>query len=330
MPKKLPPTETDADLNLSTMASLFANEDQARAFLESKRWPNGPVCPHCKATEAYKLTAKSGSTKPVRKGVYKCAACREQFSVRVGTIFEDSKLPLCKWLMAIHLMTSSKKGVSSHQIARELGITIKSAWFLTHRIREAMKREPMAGMLEGIVEVDETYVGGKPRKGTGEHKRGRGTKKTPVMVLVERDGSAQAMPLKNITGETLRGEIAVNVAKEAIIMTDELEQYRGVRETPDGHRTVKHSADEYSRRDPDGIVVHTNTAESFFALLKRGHYGIFHQLSKKHLHRYCNEFGFRWNYRRVSDGERMVAAIVGAAGKRLMYHQPFKGTSLAG
>jgi transposase-like protein len=321
MPRKNPPTGTDADLNLATLTSLFPSEDQARAFLESKRWPSGPICPHCKAIEVYKLTAKPGSRHPVRPGVYKCSKCREQFTVRVGTIFEDSKIPLSKWLMAIHLMASSKKGVSSHQIARELGITQKSAWFLNHRIREATKREPLATMLAGTVEVDETYVGGKPRKGTGPHKRGRGTDKTPVMVLVERDGSARAFPLENVTADSLKGEIAVNVAKEAIVMTDELASYRGVRDG-DGHRTVKHSAGEYSRRDPDGVNVHTNTAESFFALLKRGHYGIFHQLSKKHLHRYCTEFGFRWDRRKITDGERMVDAIRGAEGKRLMYKQP--------
>jgi transposase-like protein len=319
MPAKTPATGTDADLNLATLSHLFVDEGAARAFLESKRWPNGPVCPHCECKEVYTLTPKPGSIKPVRPGVYKCKSCREQFTVRIGTIFEESKLPLSKWLMAIHLMTSSKKGVSSHQIARELGITVKSAWFLTHRIREAMKQEPMAHMLEGTVEVDETYVGGKPRKGTGPHKRGRGTKKTPVMVLVERDGNARAVPLENVTADSLKGEIAVKVTKEAVIMTDELPSYRGVRENEGEHRTVKHSDGEYSRTDEDGVKVHINTAESFFALLKRGHYGIFHQLSKKHLHRYCDEFSFRWDYRKVSDGERMVAAIKGTEGKRLKY-----------
>jgi transposase-like protein len=322
MPRKLPPIGTDADLNLSTLSALFTNESEARAFLESKRWPNGPVCPHCGGKEAYKLTAKPNSKNPVRPGVYKCKSCRQQFTVRVGTIFEESKLPLCKWLMAIHLMTSSKKGVSSHQIARELGITVKSAWFVTHRIREAMKCQPLAGMLDGTVEVDETYVGGKPRPGTGPHKRGRGTKKKPVVVLVERGGNARAVPLENVTADSLKGEIAVNVAKEAVIMTDELGSYQGIRDNPGEHRTVKHSGGEYSRVDPDGVHVHTNTAESFFALLKRGHYGIFHQMSKKHLHRYCTEFGFRWNHRKVSDGERMTAAIRGAQGKRLMYKMP--------
>src|SRR5260370_2587075 len=222
MPKKNPPTETSADLNLATMAGMFANETEASEFLEKQRWQNGPVCPRCGHKEVYALTGREGSKNPVPKGVYKCAGCREKFTVRIGTIMEESKIPICKWLMAFHLMTSSKKGVSSHQIARECGITQKSAWFLNHRIREAMKKEPMASMLQGVVEVDETYVGGKPRKGTGPHKRGRGTQKAPAMVLVEREGSARAMPLENVAAERLKGEIAVNVAKQALIMTGEL------------------------------------------------------------------------------------------------------------
>jgi transposase-like protein len=327
MPKKKPPTGTDADLNLSTLSRLFVDEDAARAFLESKRWPNGPVCPHCQGKEAYSLKAKEGSKSPVRPGVYKCKACRKQFTVRIGTIFEESKLPLCKWLAAIHLMTSSKKGVSSHQISRELGITVKSAWFLTHRIREAMKREPMAGMLAGVVEADETYVGGKPRY-KGVSKRGRGTKKTPVMVLVERDGSVRARPIENVDSKTLKNEIAVNVAKTAVIMTDELASYAGIGEQFEGgHETVTHGEQEYVRERSDGLKIHVNTAESFFSLLKRGHYGVFHRLSKKHLFRYCNEFGFRWDFRKVTDGERMVELVKAVEGKRLMYKPP-KGEGL--
>jgi transposase-like protein len=288
----------DKQLNLATMAAMFADETKAREWLESKLWPDGPVCPHdgCGCMDVYDL-AKT------RSGLYKCKACRKQFTVRIGTIMEESKIPICKWLMAVHLMTSSKKGVSSHQIARECGITQKSAWFMNHRIREAMKQEPMAGFLSGTVEVDETYVGGKPRKGDGKiHKRGRGTDKQPVMVLVERDGDGvHCKPIDKVDGKTLKGEIAVNVAKESVIMTDENSSYRGVGADFDGgHETVNHSAGEYARKNDDGLNVHTNTAESFFALLKRGHYGIFHQLSKKHLFRYCNEFGFRWR----ADGRR--------------------------
>lgn len=311
-------------LNLAVLSHLFVDEDKARAFLESKLWPAGPVCPHCACTDIYKLTAKPTSTKPVRPGVYKCKACRKQFTVRVGTIFEDSHVPLCKWLMALHLMTSSKKGVSSLQLSRELGITMKSAWFLSHRIREAMRtdgpQEPL-GDENTPVEVDETYVGGKPRKGDGKvHKRGAGTSKQPVMVLVERNGAARSYPIEKVDKKTMHKEVAVQVATNAILMTDEGPHYGGIRD--DGsHRTVTHYKGEYGRRDPDGTWVSTNEAESFFALLKRGHYGIFHQLSKHHLHRYCNEFAFRWTHRKVSDGERMCAAIRGADGKRLTYHQ---------
>lgn len=327
MPRKKPATGTDADLNLASLTPLFADEDKAREFLEAKRWPNVPVCPHCDSTEAYRLQAKPDSRRPVRPGVYKCKKCQEQFTVRIGTIMEESKLPLRKWLMAIHLLTSSKKGISSHQIARELGITVKSAWFLTHRIREAMKEAPLAELLKGHVEVDETYVGGKPRKGTGKHKRGRGTSKAPVMVLIEREGKARCQPVEQVDGKTLKGEIAVNVAKEAVILTDELNSYNGLDKDYAGHETVKHSTEEFVRQLENGLKVHTNTAESFFASLKRGHYGVYHRMSRKHLPRYCFEFNFRWNHRQVSDGERMAAVLKRVEGKRLMYRGP-KGAKL--
>lgn len=308
----------DENLNLVTLAKAFADEDEARAFVESKRWPNGPVCPRCGSTKAYALTPKEGSKKPVRKGVYCCASCRRQFTVRIGTIFEDSHIPLNKWLMAFHLMSSSKKGISSMQLHRELGITLKSAWFLSHRIREAMTERGDRGFLTGTVEVDETYVGGKPRKGSGNNKRGRGTEKTPVMVLVERDGMARTQKLERVTAKELKSVVFENVHPGAKIATDEFPSYKGLdKEFAGGHSVVCHSRDEYVNEDGD----HTNTAESFFAILKRGHYGIFHSLSKQHLQRYCEEFAFRWNNRKVTDGERMVTALQGAEGKRLMYRK---------
>jgi len=319
---------SDKDLNLATLAGMFANETHAREFVEAKRWPNGPVCPFCQSQAIYTLTPKPGSTSPVRAGVYKCKACRKQFTVRVGTIFEDSHIPISKWLMAIHLMTSSKKGISSHQLSRELGITLKSAWFLSHRVREAMRQEPMLGLLSGTVEVDETYVGGKPRPQNhpveGEArktKRGRGTDKQPVMVLVERDGSVRAMPIERVDSNTLKQAIRENVDPSSTIMTDQWSAYQGIgEEFEGGHHTVNHSQKEYVRYTEDGgEFISTNTGESYFALLKRGHYGIFHQLSKKHLHRYCDEFTFRWDHRKVTDGEHMVAVIRAAKGKRLMY-----------
>ncbi len=328
--RKAPPTGTDADINLASLSKLFTDEDAARAFLEAKLWKNGRNCGHCGCKETYPLTARPGSKSPVRPGVYKCRACKKQFTVRIGTIFEESKLPLSKWLMAIHLMTSSKKGVSSHQIARELDITQKSAWFLNMRIREAMRQDGPAAMFQGIVEADETYVGGAPRKGTNRGKVtpagrrivGRGTEKAPVVVLVERGGRAFCKPLDRITAENLRDTLCGNISADATLMTDQLLAYRKVGREFAAHHAVKHNEGQYAKVLPSGIVAHTNTAESFFALVKRGHYGIFHQLSKKHLHRYCDEFSFRWDYRQVSDGERMIAAIEGAEGKRLMYRQP--------
>jgi transposase-like protein len=328
MPRKNPPTGTDADLNALTMQPLFADEDKAREFLEAKRWPNGPVCPHCKATEVYRLTAKPGSKSPVRPGVLKCSKCRKQFTVRVGTIFEDSKLPLRHWLYALHLMTSSKKGVSSHQIARELGITVKSAWFVTHRIREAMKLEPMAGMMKGELEADETYVGARKPRYTGTSKAGRGTSKKAVVLLVERGGRAHAKPVDAVTTQTLREELFHLADRDSTLFTDECPAYLRIgREFGGGHHRSLHKAKEYVRKTPNGeMLVTTNTAESFFSLLKRGHYGTFHQLGKRHLFRYVNEFSFRWNHRNVTDGQRMVAAIKGAEGKRLMYRQPMLKT----
>src|SRR6185436_8844309 len=236
--------------------------------------------------EAYRLVPKAENklkpekkTRPARKGLWKCKSCRKQFTVRMGTIYEESKLPLRKWLMAIHLMTSSKKGVSSHQIARELGITQKSAWFLNHRIREAMKLEPMASMLGGIgrtVEVDETYVGGKPRRVANKQykKVGRGTAKQMVVALVEQGGRVHAAPIKQ--GE-LKDIVRHGVDKGSILVTDELRAYIGVGKEFTKHVRVHHGKNQYV--DKEGY--HVNTAESFFALLKRGHYGIFHQLSKK-------------------------------------------------
>jgi transposase-like protein len=323
MPRKNPPHGDDRDLNLSNLSILFANEDAARAFLEMKRWPNGPVCPHCECKQVYKLTAKPGSKRPVRPGVYKCKECRQQFTVRIGTIFEESKIPLCKWLAAIHLMCSSKKGISSHQIARELGITVKSAWFLTHRIREAMRSQPMAGMLKGTVEVDEAYVGArKPRYRSKQNKGGRGTSKKPILALVERGGRVVAHPISGPDATSLKGAIRKVVDPTAAIVTDEWIAYQGIgKEFKGGHHTVNHGAREYVRYTKDGgpVYVSTNEAESFFGLFKRGFIGAFHQLSHHHLSRYLDEFSFRWCNRKVSDGERMVKAIQGAEGKRLKY-----------
>ena len=313
-------------LNLDTLTSLFADEDKAIEFVESLLWPDGPVCPHCGVLNgAYKLTShsKGNGKRSIRRGLWKCGGCRKQFTVRVGTVFEESKLPLRKWLMAIHMMCCAKKGVSSHQIARQVGCTQKTAWFLNHRIREAMKLEPMASLLGGSgqsVEADECYIGGKPRPGSGQKsKRGRGTAKTPVAVLVERDGRAHARVVENVDAAELKGAIRQLVDSQSKIVTDDFASYHGIGdEFAGGHSVVNHTAKQYVNQDGE----HTNTAESFIALIKRGHYGIFHKLSKKHLGRYVNEFSFRWDHRKTSDGSRMVEAIKGAEGKRLMYREP--------
>jgi transposase-like protein len=235
---------------------------------------------------------------------------------------EDTHLPLSMWLRAFHFMASSKKGMSALQLQRNLGIgSYRTAWFLAHRIREAMRADPVAGMLKGDVQGDETYVGGKPRKGHGQPrpKRGRGTNKQPVLVLVETDGKAHSEPIEKIDAASLKCAMQQCIDPSAAIVTDELPAYpKAAAGFTGGHFTVCHGAEQYVSDDGR----HTNTAESFFALLKRGHYGVFHQLSKKHLHRYCDEFTFRWNGRKLTDSERRDAAVMGAEGKRLFYKQP--------
>lgn len=311
-------------LSFTERAKLFNDEDAAREFLESRRWSNGVVCPHCKATGAYKLTAKEGSKTPVRKGVWKCKACRKQFTVKVGTIFEDSHIPLSKWLHAIHLLCSSKKGMSAHQIHRMLDITYKSAWFLMHRIRYAMAQEPMASKLSGIVEVDETYVGGKSKNMHAsvrkEKIQGRGAVgKAPVVTLVQRNGRVKTIYMENVTGENLKAAMKDCIVPAAQIMTDESPSYSFVQDEFAGHETVNHKLGEYVRGD-----AHVNTSESVHSLLKRGIVGVYHHVSKFHLHRYLSEFDFRFNERKVSDGERTLEALKGFEGKRLMYRDPVK------
>ena len=301
--------------SLSEMAAIDVGrltEDEARTILEGIRWPGGPVCPHCQSTNVTRIDAKS---EKVRDGVIQCNDCRGQFTVTVGTVMQGSHITLRQWVQAFYSMCSHKKGVSALQLQRNLGLrSYKSAWHLAHRIRLAMKECGWTEPLQGTVEVDETYVGGKPRKGDGKvHKRGRGTDKTPVLALIERNGRARTHPIERVNADTLKSAIRENVNREARIVTDELPSYGGIgREFQGGHAVVVHSAGEYARGD-----VHTNSAESFFALLKRGVHGTFHHVSKTHLHRYCDEFSFRWDYRKTTDGERATAAIRGAGGKRL-------------
>lgn len=303
----------------STFAQLtkvFADEDVAREWLESKRWPSGPICPHCASVDrAYKLTPKPTSTRPVRRGVWKCRSCRKQFTVTIGTVFAESHIPLNKWLYAIHLMCSSKKGVSALQLSRILEVTYKSAWFLAHRIRKAMEKEPMRAKLTGTVEADETYVGGKGTGSQGGPSAG-GTK-IAVITLIQRDGEARSTVVDNVRAVTLKGIIRNEVEGTAHIMTDQMASYKGLKNEFAGHDSVDHRAKEYVRG-----IVHINFSESYFSLFKRGIIGAFHHISRKHIQRYLEEFDFRWNRRKISDVERMLSAVAGAEGKRLFYRSP--------
>lgn len=301
---------------------IFSDEAKARAYFEAIRWPNGPVCCHCgnvDSSRIYPITANV--ERGVREGLYECQDCHGQFTVRTRSVMESSHLPLTKWALAYRLMASAKKGISAHQMHRTLGVTYKTAWFLCHRIREAMRgttATPMGG--EGkTVEIDETYVGGKPRHrefGTG--KRGRGTDKVPVVALVERDGGVKAKKIQPLKASEIKELARQHVDPATRIMTDEWRAYGGLaKDFAGGHETVKHSIHEYARGD-----AHINTAESFFALLKRGVYGSFHHISAEHLDRYCDEFSFRWSRRKITDAERAEAAIKGAEGKRLTYRNP--------
>jgi transposase-like protein len=298
------------------LTELPATEAEARAILERMRWNGRPVCPKCGGDSPYKLTPKAGSS--TRQGVYKCRACRKQFTVTVGTIFEDSHIKLTVWLKAIYLLCASKKGMSAHQLHRMLGVTYKSAWFMAHRLRYAMSQEPLASKLRGVVEVDETYVGGKRRLTPG--RPGPNSNKIPVVALVERKGRVQAFPMERITSANVQDAIRARVHPSAHMMSDELKAYHGLDMGFASHETVTHSKKEYVRGH-----VHTNSVEGFFGLLKRGINGVYHHVGKGHLGRYCDQFAFRYNSREMSDSARTELAVRGAEGKRLTYRKPTEG-----
>lgn len=293
---------------------IYSDKDKAREHLEALHWPNGPVCPKCgETTRVKRLAGKS-----TRPGVVMCNACRKPFTVTVGTIFEDSKIPLNKWLLGFRLMAGSKKGISAHQLHRSLGITYKSAWFMAHRIREAMNMEPEGLLGEGpnaVVEADETYIGGKAKNRAFR----KPAPKKAVVALVERDGMARSFHVANVNAKTLRPLIVTNVDRSAHLMTDESGVYTRVGRKFNGHSVVNHSAKEYVTT---GGFKHSNTAENFFSIFKRGVIGTYHHMSEAHLARYCAEFDFRYNTRKLTDAERTDEAMVGAKGKRLTYRQP--------
>lgn len=317
----------------------FHNEAKAFEHVEKILWPEGPVCPHCgcmgrvyRLEGVYSKPSKKNPEGVERHGLKKCGECRKQFTVRIGTIFEESHIPLHKWLQAIHLMCSSKKGISSNQLHRVLEITLKSAWFLSHRIREAM-REGNLGPMGGngkIVEADETYFGKKsgpaPTKTTTGRPFTNGGKTGPshkraVVGLVERGGAVRTFHVEVANKENVSFIVSQNVSKESVLMTDESRLYGEVGTSFIDHKTTKHSANEYVRYEPE-MVVHSNTIENYFSVFKRGMKGVYQHCAEKHLHRYLAEFDFRYNNRiglGVTDGARALNALAGVKGKRLTY-----------
>ena len=297
----------------------FQDADKAREYLEALRWANGVTCPHCGSIGAhYKLQGKS-----TRPGVYKCVDCSDQFTVTVGTVFERSKIALNVWLQAVHLMCASKKGISAKQLERMLGVTYKTAWFMSHRIREAMTSSPdgLLGSGGGTVEADETYWGNGPQSKIGKlvgAKQG-GAQKEKVFSLVQRGGTVRSFHVQMVNAKTLKEVMDKHVSKDANLMTDEAYVYRRIGKEYASHEAVKHSAGEYAR----GHVT-TNTIEGYFSIFKRGLVGTFHHVGEQHLQRYCNEFDFRYNSRTAlgfNDVQRTDIALKGIEGKRLTYQR---------
>jgi len=300
----------------------FQDADKAREFLESERWPNGPVCPHCSCTVAYKLTPKpSKKGKHVRKGVYKCRDCEQQFTVTVNTIFEDSHIPLNKWLLAVHLLCASKKGMSAHQLHRMLGVTYKSAWFMAHRVRYMMGQPSFKEKLQGTIECDETYVGGKTKGRGGVGRPDQYSKKQAVFSVVQRGGDVRSFHVQRVTAENLMSVMTKHLDKGSIVMTDGYSSYDRTGDKFATHRVINHSSGEYSRKEEGLPTIHTNTVEGVFSLLKRGITGVYHQVGEHHLHRYLSEFDFRYNARKISDTDRTLLALSQAEGKRLQLRE---------
>jgi transposase-like protein len=290
------------------------NEEAAFEYVEARLWPNGPVCPKCGETN--RVSRLGGAT--TRYGLHKCYQCQAKFTVRMGTVLESSHVPLHIWLQVIHLICSSKKGISTRQIHRSIGGSMKTAWFLTHRVRECMKEiaplfdEPLGGMGKTI-EADEVYI---IRKEGMKKRRGHGHVNA-VLSLVERHGKVRSFHVPNVTANTLVPILAKHAHTDSRFMTDESPIYTGVGWNYDDHQTVNHHQKEYVRGS-----AYTNTVEGFFSILKRGIYGVYQHVSEAHLHRYLAEFDFRCSNRSalgVEDKERAARALVGAKGKRLTY-----------
>ncbi len=301
---------------------IYTNEDKAREHLEALQWPDGPFCPRCGVMGDHITKLAGKSTRP---GVYKCKDCRKPFTVTVGTLFERSHIPLTKWLLATDLLCASKKGMSAHQMHRMLGVTYKTAWFMAHRIREAMREiypEPLGGTGKWV-EADETAIGGRERN---KHLSKRNPKnigmsggKEIAFSLVERGGKVRSHHVPNVNAKTLRPILVAQVDRKSTLMTDEAGQYRVVGPEFADHQKVNHGIEEYVRGE-----AYTNTIEGCFSILKRGINGTYHHVSQQHLKRYLGEFDFRYNERAklgVTDSERTIKALKGIQGKRLTYRR---------
>lgn len=303
---------------------LFTDEEKAIEFWESKRWPDGPVCPHCGlVNQAYKLQGKS-----TRPGLRKCKGCRKPFTAKMRSIFEDSKIPMQMWLYAIHLMCSSKKGMSAYQFHRMTAtfyghkVSYRTAWFMFHRIRFAMTQHPLVDKFRGIVEADETWIGPK-EKGSGLRGAGnKQSKKRPVFALVEREsGTVRSFPVERVTLDNIKPIMKEHVEVGATIQTDESVVYHFLHPEFPNHDIVTHKKREYSRRE-NGRHITTNTVEGYFGLLKRGIYGTYHHVGVPYLQQYLNEFDFRYNSRKATDEERTEMAMKATADKRLTLRTP--------
>ena len=307
---------------LTDIARFLTDEAAAQEAFQALRWPDGVSCPLCDGGKpvhqvAYVRKDKGGEVIRSARKQWKCGACRKRFSVTSRTIFEGAHIPVGKWIYAIFIMCSSKKGVSANQLSRELDITYKSAWFMCHRVREAMLQEPLAGLLGAggsIVELDETYVGGKKKNNRHANRTSAAGQKTAVMTLIDREGDVKTVKVPNVRKGTLQSLAKPIVDQSANIVTDAHLSYEGLEQHFHSHHVVDHSR-TYVR----GIIFHTNFAESYHSLLKRGVIGAFHHISDKHIPRYLAEFDRRWNTRKAGDGARTVGVIEASIGKRLTY-----------
>jgi len=319
--RKVQNESTKNDPVITDLPAACADETLAVEFMEQQRWGDHPACPFCGSLNVYQMMDSKDPSKRQANFRWRCREkeCHQQFTVRLGTVFEDSRAPLRHWCFGFWRAATSKKGVSALEIHRQTGLAYKTCLFMLHRIRCAMD-ETDIDPLSGDVEVDETFIGGKPRR------RGMGRKaamahKVPVMGMKERGGRVRPRVIPDVTAETLKGAIRQHIKPSARILTDEWSGYRGIgSEFQGGHETVKHSAYEFVRGD-----VHTNSIEGFFGMLKRGLNGIYHSVSRKHLHRYLSEFEFRHNNSEMTDGQRVIAAIKSAQGKRLTYAEQVGG-----